>query len=150
MALLGRTAPESGVDLITTGLNSLANNSSADIAVDLNTYRSGGSGTGLYKLNVNLALILASFTPTTLSINLYCLPAVDDTPTNYADESDPLLVASFPLTSGASAKYVFFGGFPLWRFNRYVKFRVKNVTGTSLAGSGNILRAWFHTGDESL
>jgi hypothetical protein len=127
----------------------LANGSSADIAVDLNTYRSGGSGSGVYPLTVSLGLILASFTPSTLYVNLYCLPAVDDTPTNYVDESDVHLVTQFPLTAGASAKYNYYGGWPLWRFGRYIKFRVKNTTGVALASSGNILRAWFRIGDES-
>jgi hypothetical protein len=154
MAKLGRTEPGSAVTLVTTpSLNSLPNGSSADVVVDLNDYRSEGVGNGLYKLHAHFGLVLGSFTPTTLYVPLYCLPAVEDgtPPTLFADEADATnLVTNFPLTSGASSKNLFFGGLPLWKYNRYVKFRVKNITGVSLASSGNTLRAWFHTGDESL
>jgi hypothetical protein len=150
MATAGVSAVSAWTDVITTGLNSLGNNSTAEIALDMNAYRSGGSGSGVWPWSMSVALNLASLTPSSpVAISVYSLPAVNDTPTNYADETEQLLVANWLPSTAAAAKYLYYGGYPIWRDGRYLKLRVKNQLGVALASSGNILRVRFRF-DESV
>jgi hypothetical protein len=150
MAILGSSTKLSWNNVATTSLNSLANNGTVDVDIDLNTYRSGGSGSGVFPLLIDIAIDLASFTPTTLAVNIYVLPCIDDTPTDYADEQDSLLVWAAPLTSGASRKKnAILGRNIVGQAGRYFRLRFKNITGVSLASSGNILKVRFPIGDES-
>jgi hypothetical protein len=131
-------------------MDSQGNGVTKDYTLDLNTKRSGGTGVGAYPLLLDLCLDLASFTPTTLSVDIYCLPAVDETPTDYVDESGAYLVWQVPLSSGASRKKNTIHGINLsGKMSRYAKLRVKNTTGVSFASSGNLFKAKFIIGDES-
>jgi hypothetical protein len=137
-------------DIITTGLNGLGNNSTVDVDIDLNTYRSGGSGSGVWPLYMNCALVLATLTPSSpVAISVFSLPAVDGTPTNYADENNAHIVMSRIPSTAAAAKYMHFGGYPIWRDGRYIRMRVRNQLGISLNAANNILRVQFRY-DESV
>jgi hypothetical protein len=151
MATAGVSAVSAWVSVITTGLNSLpyTGTNYADVEIDMNTYRSIGSGSGVWPWSMDVALILASLTPSSpTAIGVYSLPAIDDTPTNYADETEQLLVGSWLPSTAAAAKYLYYGGYPIWRDGRYLKLRVKNQLGVNLASSGNILKVRFRF-DES-
>jgi hypothetical protein len=146
MAILGADTKPNWTTIATTTLNSLANNGTVDVDIDLNTYASSG----VYPLLLDIALDLASFTPSTLSVDIYLLPAIDDTPTDYTDESGAYLVWQVPLTSGASRKKNSRHGINLAGVvSRYGRLRLKNTTGVSLASSGNIWKIKMPIGDKS-
>jgi hypothetical protein len=150
MALLGASNKVAWENLLTTDMDGQGNGVSKDYNLDLNTKRSGGTGVGVWPLLLDLCLDLASFTPTTLSVDIYCLPAVDETPTDYVDVSGAYLIWQVPLTSGASRKKNTKHGINLSGImSRYAKIRVTNTTGAQFAGSGNLLKAKFIIGDES-
>jgi hypothetical protein len=146
MAILGADTKPNWTTIATTTLNSLPNTNTVDVDLDLNTYASSG----VLPLLLDIALDLASFTPSTLSVDIYLLPAIDDTPTDYVDESGAYLVWQVPLTSGASRKKNSRHGINLAGVvSRYGRLRLKNTTGVSLASSGNIWKIKMPIGDKS-
>lgn len=129
MTDVGYKAPDNFATALSTELNTLATGGSATSGVIT------PSGTAR-KQYVDIAVSLASFTPQAGgSIAVYILPAVDDTPTNFADITSTQLVGTIALTSGASAKYGCLYG--VLAPNRPYKIATVNNAGTALAGSGN-------------
>ena len=151
MALGGLNTPPSVVSLATTTLNSLANNGTVDTAIDLNDYRSGGVGSGVWPYALSIGLLLASLTPSSpTGIFAYWLPSLDGTAGNYADEADQHIMASWLPSTAAAAKYLRQANANiLVGDGRYVRLRIKNQLGVSLAASGNILYGHFRH-DESV
>ena len=117
-----------------SGLNSLASASSATSAAISNDASTEGD------LLADAELVLGSITPTgTPYCELYLLSSVDSA--NYADAPGEL-VGVFPITTGASAKRALIRDIPVPPKDH--KWAVKNVTGQTLAGSGNALNVLYH------
>lgn len=131
-------APSNGIDAITTGLNSLAAGQNA-----LSATITPGTTYSNRPFYADVGLLLASFSPVTgSSWNLYVLPTVDDTATDFADLvcSDPVHVFWTP--SGTSVTRNMLRAKVLIPDRPYKLGILSNTGTTTLASSGNILRYW--------
>jgi hypothetical protein len=117
---------------LSTGLNSLAGGAQATSATIT-------PPTGPRPFYLDLRINLASLTPAAgQSLAIHILPAVDDTPTNFADPNSLTRVRDVPLNTGAAAKYAYLD----CERCPVVPFRIALVNstgGTALAASGNIV-----------
>lgn len=130
-------APTSRGTVLTTELNSLANNGFCSVG-------SGFDNTTNLDQWFLFELVLASLTPTAGAyINIYAVPAHDGG-TNFADapsSTNPgnhMLVCTLSITTGSGAKRQL-SLFPVQLPPGDWKFVIKNGTGVSLAASGNTL-----------
>ena len=131
--LIGWKTPAAYDALLSTGLNTLTNGSSAQSSAVAN-------GTDLYPL-MDISVILASITPGTGGyVEIHLAPLMDDG-THYADvfAGGPTFIGSVPLASGASIKYGTLSEIQIPPGD--FKISLVNQAGVSLASSGSTVKS---------
>jgi hypothetical protein len=139
MAVIQQNAYGTIVTVLSTQLNSLANNAASAASA------SQGSDTGSAELWADFELVLASFTPgTNPVVELYLLRSVDGT--NFEDAGGPppdAYVGAFTITTGTGAKRAVLRD--IWLPPGLWRAVVVNRTGAAFAASGNTLRMRPHS-----
>lgn len=128
--MAGYTDLSAWTTALSTGLNSLAAGAQATSATQT-------PPTGPRPFYIDLRINLASLAPVAgQSLTIHILPAVDSTPTNFADATSLTTVAVVPIASGTAAKYIYVEGLrcPVVPYRLAI---VNSTGGTSLAASGN-------------
>lgn len=132
MATFQWAAPEAEATALSTDLNTLGNGSLSAASAAIN------NETGLYSYIV-VEIALASLTPTgTPAVNVYIAYSLDGTNFDDGSVGEMLLLTPLPLSTGASAKRVSRGPFPLLPLQ--FKLYVENRSNVAFAASGNTLR----------
>lgn len=131
-------APSSAQTMITTEANSLATAGTTALGT-------AWDNTSTRYVQCAGEVYLASLTPASGGyVQVYLVPAPDGT--NYGDAgvNSNLVATIYPSTS-ASAKRLMFENVPMGPF--LYKVALKNVTGVTLAASGNTVKLWGMEGE---
>ncbi len=132
MATIQWAAPSAAQTMITTEANSLATAGTTALGT-------AWDNTSTRYVQAAGEVYLASLTPASGGyVQVYLVPAPDGT--NYGDIVNSNLVATIYPSTSASVKRLTFENVPLGPY--LYKVALKNVTGVTLASSGNTVKLW--------
>jgi hypothetical protein len=139
-----QSAPQSWVQLLSSELNSLANNTAVGQNTGVNAaYNNGSSGNRYFLGDFELRVTFASAPTNGATLDLYLMPLSSDG-SAFADFSTTdlplgLYVGSFVVRNVATAQVLFLRGVPL-PDDQFIVGLFNNGTGQSLPGSGSTVK----------